>query len=63
MATPKWLKDRRQNVLSEEDVRTYLATIEAIQKTQELVQKIDTSIKKLGGLHRALNLGDKSTPI
>ncbi|PQO44408.1 type ISP restriction/modification enzyme [Blastopirellula marina] len=52
----KWLKDRRGKELSAEDVANYLGVVSVVGKTQDLIQQIDATMKKLGGLHRALGI-------
>ncbi|RCS50489.1 hypothetical protein DTL42_10240 [Bremerella cremea] len=52
----KWLKDRKHATLSAEEVSNYLGIVAAIGETQSVMQKVDETIKKLGGLHRALGI-------
>lgn len=52
----KWLKDRRGMVLTQEEIAHYRHIIAAIQQTKSLMRDIDETIKKLGGLHRALGI-------
>ncbi|WDI40164.1 type ISP restriction/modification enzyme [Bremerella sp. P1] len=52
----KWLKDRRGMILSKEEVARYLHIIKAVGETKVLMRQVDESIKKLGGLHRALGI-------
>lgn len=56
----KWLKDRRGKLLSAEDVSNYLGVISIVEKTRSLIESIDATIKKLGGLHRALGISQSS---
>ncbi|MBA2114425.1 type ISP restriction/modification enzyme [Bremerella alba] len=52
----KWLKDRRGMVLTKEEIAHYRHMIKAVQQTIVLMRQVDESIKKLGGLHRALGI-------
>ncbi|QDU77240.1 hypothetical protein Pan97_43050 [Bremerella volcania] len=52
----KWLKDRRGMVLTNAEVAHYGRIITAVQQTKSLMRQIDETIKKLGGLHRALGI-------
>ncbi|GAA4420198.1 type ISP restriction/modification enzyme [Bremerella cremea] len=52
----KWLKDRRHQMLSAEDICHYLRMIQAIRETRETIARIDQEIEKLGGLHRAFGI-------
>lgn len=52
----KWLKDRRGENLTPNGVAHYLYMIQAVQQTRSIMWQIDETIKKLGGLHRALGI-------
>ncbi|PQO27912.1 hypothetical protein C5Y96_16140 [Blastopirellula marina] len=52
----KWLKDRRGEILTKDEIAHYLRVIQAIQQTKTIMRQIDEIIKKLGGLHRALGI-------
>jgi predicted helicase len=45
----KWLKDRREMVLTEDDVMTYRRTLAAIGRTIQLMKQVDEAVESNGG--------------
>lgn len=55
----KWLKDRRERTLSEEDILHYTKVIVSLGETIKIMQEVDEVLGKHGGFPDAFGAGEK----